>query len=32
MGLADSFEDEAVDDAANRPPLCDIVTDQGSGA
>jgi hypothetical protein len=26
--MADSFEDEAIDDAANRPLLCDVGTDQ----
>jgi len=25
---ADSFEDEAIDDAANRAPLCEVGTDQ----
>jgi hypothetical protein len=29
--MADSFEDEAIDDAANRPLLCDIGAERGSG-
>jgi hypothetical protein len=26
--MADSFKDEAIDDAANRPLLCEVETDQ----